>query len=82
MTRAERVGRWLRAAREKRGLSRAAAARLVGKEMSAIYRYETGASQPDWDTLWAMCRVYKVRVRDVVDPVKPPKAIKTKTIAA
>jgi transcriptional regulator with XRE-family HTH domain len=54
----------------------------VGKEMSAIYRYETGASQPDWDTLWAMCRVYKVRVRDVVDPVKPPKAIKTKTIAA
>jgi transcriptional regulator with XRE-family HTH domain len=54
-------------------------------DQTSIYRWERGVNQPDWDSLFKMCRVYGVRVHTVVDPERPvrtAKKPKTVTVAA
>lgn len=61
------VGVKLREYRLKRGLSQAELAQRAGKKRSAIGNYESGAREPDYDTLIALARALEVSVAQLLD---------------
>ena len=61
------------AARERAGLSPAAAAVAVGKGGLAVYRWERGLAVPDFATLEKLAAAYGVTVGQLVDGVPPKK---------
>ena len=66
----------LRFLREKRGLSQQDLADLIGSTQPTIHKYETGANQPDIQTLGLLADVFETSVdhTDVphkIEPVEP-----------
>lgn len=54
------VGSNIRKYRVERGMSQAELAERIGKKRSAVGNYETGAREPDYDTLGALARALGV----------------------
>lgn len=56
------VGNRIRRYRLERGMSQAQLAEKAGRKRSAIGNYESGAREPDYDTLTALARALEVSV--------------------
>lgn len=63
-----RLGRVLKEAREKKGLSLAQAGEKVGRHKASIMRYEQGASRIDMETLSELCQLYGLTIKDLPKP--------------
>lgn len=65
------VGRRITKRRESAGMSQAELARALKKSPSQIYRYGSGDSSVDSQTLARIAAVLKCTVGDLIDGVKP-----------
>lgn len=68
MTVAERIGRRLKEARVWRGFTRKQVCQRIGKDGGTLFRYETGKSEPPFELLSKLCKLYGVTMAAVVDP--------------
>ena len=57
---------WLRKARRKKKMTTDMAAKVIGKDRSTIWRYETGQTPINVDVLFKLLHLYEVSVVDVV----------------
>ena len=57
---------WLRQARRKKKMTTDMAAKVIGKDRSTIWRYETGQTPITVDVLFKLLHLYEVSVVDVV----------------
>ncbi len=65
----------LRFLREKRGLSQQDLADLIGSTQPTIHKYETGANQPDIQTLGLLADVFETSVDYLVEHTDVPHKI-------
>lgn len=63
------IGRLLKEARVKRGLSLRATAERLGKDHSTIHAYETGRQAINVDVLGELCDIYGVTYIDLLSEV-------------
>ena len=57
---------WLRQATRKKKMTTDMAAKVIGKDRSTIWRYETGQTPITVDVLFKLLHLYEVSVVDVV----------------
>jgi transcriptional regulator with XRE-family HTH domain len=65
MARTKSLSRFLRAARETRGLSVAEVADRAGVAAMSVYNWEAGRSRPRSANLLALCKVLRVKPAEV-----------------
>ena len=63
---ASEIGQRLKKARLDAGLKQADVAKMLGITYQAISNYERGINRVDTDTLQRLCRVYNIRVSDLL----------------
>ena len=72
MTKQE-IGQVLRAAREAKGLTQKQVAEMLDRKQQIVGHWETGYSQPDANTLFALCDIYGINI-DTAFRQKPAPA--------
>lgn len=56
------LGEILKTARERSGLTRKLVAASIGKSVNLVGHWETGYSEPDVDTLFRLCDLYRISI--------------------
>jgi len=60
----EEIGKILKEARLNAGMTQAQVAKLLGRRQQIIGHWETGYSQPDANTFFVLCDIYKISIDD------------------
>ena len=60
----EEIGSALKAARESARFTQSQVASIIGKTQQTIANWESGAAQPDANTLFVLCDLYKISIDD------------------
>lgn len=60
----EEIGKILKEARINAGMTQAQVAEILGRRQQIIGHWETGYSQPDANTFFVLCDIYKISIDD------------------
>lgn len=60
------IGRQLRAARDRAGLTQTDVGRLIGVHLVTVSRWESGARAPSLEVLYTLAHLYGCRARDLL----------------